>query len=269
MKQFTVKDGKATPNGGERPSKRPTIHTVTIIDASGSMNDRDHDGYQTKYQAAIDGVNQELKELRKDKKTNYLVSIYEFDSLEVGKERITQHCLETPLKSVETITGRGASGNTPLYQTVGFVIEHFLRKSKKDEKVLLKIFTDGFHNCMWGKYGSAVACKELIQDAEKNAGFVITFVGTENDVRRAVTDMGIYASNAMAYDGSARDLKAKMSVSTMSTMNYATNVARGTATTDNFYTNSQVGDTIKLDGDTIKDKLKPKAKAKTKTNDNN
>jgi hypothetical protein len=251
MKQLTIQDGKATP-----VSDRPTIHTINLIDASGSMNSADRLGGQTRYQAAILGINQEIKELKTDTTAQYLMSIYEFDSVEIGKERVTEHCFETDVQKVEPINGRGASGNTPLYQTLGYVIETFLRKASRKDRVLIKVFTDGFHNCMWGKYGNRQTCKELIHDAEKNAGFVITFVGTQEDVEKAV-DLGINLSNTMVYDGTATDLTRAMHTSTTSTMMYAANVSAGTDTTADFFSNTTVS----------KPNFKPKAKT-TKKDDN-
>jgi hypothetical protein len=223
---------------------KKTVHNVFLIDASGSMNSYGYnsnviagDRPQSKYSAAFQGVNEELQELKSFEDVEVKMSVYEFDSNKEDTERITEHCFATPIADVKTITGRGASGNTPLYQSIAYVIEKFLRKAADGDRVVIKIFTDGAHNCNWGKYGTEKACRELITDAEKNRGFVITFVGTEQDTRYVVSNLNINASNTSSYDGTSKGLQEALTRSRGSTRTYLSRVSKGTDTTADFFTN--------------------------------
>jgi hypothetical protein len=252
MNTFTVKDG--VEQNSTKTEKR-TMHNVILLDASGSMASR---GYglpfyttnsttfsyprsrpQSKYEAAIQGINQEIQTLRNNKDANVLVSVYEFDSVKPNTERITEHCFCTPVDEVEdTIKGRGPTGNTPLYQSLAYVIEKFLRSASNEDQVVISIFTDGAHNCPWGKYGSEAECKKLIKDVERNRNFTITFVGTQEDAEFVTANLGINLSNTMSYDGTADGLNKALKSRGASLLSYTKSVGAGTATTSNFYSNT-------------------------------
>jgi len=194
-------------NGGElqrKTEKRGTIHNVFILDRSGSMalSGSTVRGGVSRYNAAITGINSELTVLRASEYDNK-VSLFEFDSVKDGEERIVEHYFATDASKTTEFTGAGPSGNTPLYQTIDYVINLMLRKVSNDDTVLMSIYTDGQHNGHWGKHANGDACKALIADMEKNRNFVFTFVGTERDTALAIRDLGISRGNTIAYNGTS------------------------------------------------------------------
>lgn len=241
MTTITLKDGVEI----EKNVKKKVLHNIILLDASGSMAHRG--GLRTgpsKYEAAIDAINLEIQELKKSNDADIRFTVYEFDSQKAGTERITEHCFATPIAKLGKIVGRGPGMNTPLYQSIAYVIEKFLRTAGNDEQVLIKIFTDAAHNCTWGKYGTEKACRDLIKDVEEKRNFTTTFVGTERDTQFMVDNLGIDASNTLSYDGTADGLYESMSRGIGQTVCYAANVSKGIAKTKGFYKpEEQVGKT--------------------------
>jgi hypothetical protein len=257
MKTITVKDGVEVVQPIVE-TKRIVLHNIILLDASGSMGYRPYissitsvgtsRGFlstESKYEAAMRGINAEIAELRNNKDADIRLSVYEFDSAEQNSERITEHCFAEPISKVKDIKGRGPSGNTPLYQSIGYVIEKFLRTAGNDEQVVLKIFTDGAHNCRWGKYGTPEVCKQLIADVEKNRNFTVTFVGTEEDTRSAIRDLGIDFSNTLTYDGSAQGINTSFMASTNAIKSKIEKLNSGDFSTRSFYNDNTTNDATK------------------------
>lgn len=205
MNEITIKDGKVVAR--REKNENGVLHNIFIIDASGSMNQRSNvDGrLVSKYDTALAGVNAEIATLKKDDQGDVRLTVIEFDSADRNTERITEHYVGTPLKDVGTVNFRGASGNTPLYQTIGYVIEKFLRIASNKDTVLIKIFTDGAHNCYWGKYDER-ECKALIKDAKENRDFIISFIGTEFDTETVIQSLGVERGSTFTYDGTAKGM---------------------------------------------------------------
>lgn len=220
MRTITIENGREA-GVHTTPMKRKTLHMVYLVDASGSMNLTDNTG-KSKYQVAFEGINSEISEQRSvEDNVDVLMSIYEFDSNKSYMERITEHCLGKNVKELESnVRGRGASGNTPLYQSIAYVIEVFLRKASNNDQVVIKVFTDGAHNCYWGKYGNEKVCRSLIQDVQNNRNFTITFVGTTEDTESAIRTLGIYANNTATYDGTAKGLGETFSLSNKKSLKF-------------------------------------------------
>lgn len=231
MVTVTVKDGQEI----EVKSEKKTLHNVFILDASGSMNQRDFGNGLSKYDAGLKGINDEIDELRNNTDVNIKISVYEFDSASHGTERITEHCFQRDATKGGSIKGRGASGNTPLYQTIAYVIDKFLKNASNDEQVLIKIFTDGAHNCNWGKYGDVAEAKKLIKNVEDNRNFTFTFIGTQQDTTQVINNLGIYASNTLSYDGTANSFACAMEEARGATVSYAANLKQGRAVKSKFF----------------------------------
>lgn len=201
------------------------IHNVHILDRSGSMAG-------SKYNAATQGIKTELKELKEQKVVKYTHSIFEFSSSSYGKVDLTQHCF---LESKPKFEFKGASGNTPLYQAVGAVLEKLVRKIPKNDVVLVKIFTDGYHNCNWGITKEEM--NELISDLQENHNFTITFIGMEQDVEKAREDLGIFFANTQCYDGTSEGTAVSYRSMLTNTVNFASDVAKGKLKTKKFFEN--------------------------------
>lgn len=111
--------------------QKVTIHNVHILDASTSM-------HGSKYNTALSSLNEELQKLKADTEAYYTQTMVEFASKFTKGADITRHYF----------IGIGANGNTPLYETVGVIIEEILAKKHKDDRVLLTVFTDRTSNAV-------------------------------------------------------------------------------------------------------------------------
>ncbi len=233
MKTKTIKDGKVIKEDKpfQRKNSEGVLHNIFVMDASNSMNDTSIvDGVRvSKYTVANRGITEEIKQLKEidtgAQEGDVHLSVIEFDSKDRGTERITEHYLNTPLKEVEKLKFRGAVGNTPLYQTIAYVINKFLRIASNKDTVLIKIFTDGEHNCFWGI--SEKECKDLIKDVQDNRNFIITFVGTKRDTEFAIEHLGMERGNTYSYNNTAGGAGETMDFMSMNTISLLSDKREG------------------------------------------
>lgn len=205
-----------------KSKKKPTIHNVHILDASGSMRGG-------KLTNAIKGINQEIDTLKKDDTVIYTQTIVDFsDNNDIRTRMYKQPIIEC---SEYTCSARGL---TALYQTIGETLTRLLNDNKRSEKVLVKIFTDGQENNSTGPFADKSNLSELIKECESK-GFTVTFVGTELDTRAIIDSLKIDASNTLVHDNTAAGMGQTFAFATMSTMTYASNVKRGKNVTRGFY----------------------------------
>ena len=205
------------------PEGNPVIHNVHIIDISGSMSGG-------KIAAAIQGINGEIEALKTDPNADYIQTIVEFSS----KDNIRTVVDCVPLKNITTKYFAHANGGTALNQTVGETLVRMRGIRKPNEKVLVKIFTDGGENDSVGPYKDYRVLSDLIKECEQE-GFTITFVGTERDVQHVVHMMNIDASNTLSHDNTARGMGETFTASLMATRSYSQAVKAKKAVTKGFY----------------------------------
>lgn len=206
-------------------NKKPIIHNLIILDASGSMRG-------PKYNAAKEGIILELDELKKDNNADYTSTVIEFGSA----NNVKTHHFQVPINDISNIFWYGAElGMTALYDVVGGTIQRLLANIKNDEKFLIKIFTDGGEND--SRYFSASKLRSLISEAE-NKGFTITFEGTQLDTQSIINNLHINSTNTHIHDntpeGIMRGVKSRISA----TISYSKSVAEGKDVTFNFYSKS-------------------------------
>lgn len=220
-------DKKHTVNKTDSTSSDVTIHNVHILDASGSMSGG-------KYNNALKGINGEIMAMRTNSE-GMTQTIIEFTSGYPHNAKLTTHYFMTPAENCTAITGTGANGGTPLYQTVGETIEKLLTHVKPTDKVLMKIFTDGEENESKGKYANtgthwtpkSEELSRIIKMAEDNHNFTITFMGTKEDVRHMVSNIGLTESNTLVHDNTEFGVQHSYLMSTASTVKYRKDVSRG------------------------------------------
>lgn len=208
---------------------KKTIHNVHVLDASGSM-------VGAKYNNALEGINAEMEQMKDNKEVQYTQTVYEFDSVKHGEERITEHYFMEPIQSCKAVKGVGASGNTPLYQTVGYVLEKLVRKVRNGDAVVVTIFTDGAHNCNWGKYAQEKTLNELINDLQESHNFTITFMGTKEDTKEVIKKLGLFESNTLVHDNTAKGISHAYMMRSNSLESYT---ASGASASDSFFINNQ------------------------------
>lgn len=206
--------------------KRPLIHNVHILDVSFSMNGE-------KYRSALDSIKKEVELLSKESNADYTETYMEFS----GPEHMNLIRYKVPMKEVN-ISSKGCITNTAMNDAIGFTLRRLLEDKMSDnEKVLVKIFTDGEENASQKETYETI--KTLIKECE-DKGFTITFIGTHKDVSTVVKRMSIPLSNTLSHDNTSKDIIRTMSMSFMATTNYTDNVLQGKDVKENFYTKTVV-----------------------------
>lgn len=200
---------------------KPTIHIVSILDASTSM-------YGDKFENALRGINSEIKELKKETTINYTLTMVRFS----GTNNIQTIEFKTPISKVGEIY-TNCTGMTALYQAVGETLEKFIN-TPSNEKVLVKIFTDGENNESRGKYASQTVLANFIKECESK-GFTITFVGTKTDVDFMINDLNINFSNTLSHDNTSRGVADAFATTTMATKSYSAKVLNNEDVLTGFY----------------------------------
>jgi hypothetical protein len=212
----------AAPVAGKN-SKKHTVHNVHILDASGSM---DSGG---KFKNALLGINQEVEALKADKAVNYTQTIVDFSY----SQDIKIHYWKENLDNVKQLRGT-TRGSTALNETIGFVLSKLLGETKKTDKVLVKIFTDGGENDSKGKYASNNAVAKLIEECE-GKGFTITFVGTDYDTKQVINKLKIRESNTLVHDNTGAGVTRSFTKSIQATTMYSAKLQAGEDVLDGFY----------------------------------
>lgn len=209
-----------------------------LIDASGSMNE------SGKYEAARAGVNEEIKTLRKDDTANYDLAVEEFTSGYTGY--LTINRIKIPLNSTYTFHGKGADGGTPLYQAAAQLINNTVDEAKRGDRILIKIYTDGGENTSkqgWGREeGGAKRLNDLIEKVKRENNVTVVFVGTEFDVESMIKNVGISRGNTYVHLNTGTSVGQAMHMSSVNTMSYAKDMARGAMTVDSFFGKSIEGE---------------------------
>ena len=174
--------------------KKIIVHNIIISDASGSMSGG-------KYNASCKSIKNELDILKEDKNIIFKQSLIEFNSEELKKHLWCEDDFNSNF-----ISFIGAESGTPLYNTIGKVIEELQTIIKKDEKVLLKIFTDGQDTSYgigkWNVNNLGILIKKLI-DVDK---WTITFNCAIEDINY-IKKLNIPDSNILAHNNTAEDIE--------------------------------------------------------------
>lgn len=208
------------------------IHNVHILDASGSM-------HGAKLQNAVQGINEEIRELQKDNTVIYTQTLVDFS----GSGDIRTTVYKTPIANCQPYSCE-SRGMTALNQAVGETLERLRKDTPPEEKVLVKIFTDGGENASKGQYAFSKDLAEYIKECESK-GFTITFVGTTFDVNTVVRTLNIHASNTLSHDNTSRGVAGAFAATGSATMAYVRNLKSKKNVSKNFYS-KQLG---KLDED--------------------
>ena len=201
---------------------KATIHIIHILDASSSM-------YGDKFHAAKSGMDEELTTIQSEKDAiNYTYTVVEFGSRNNIKTIIDKK--DAKSLSINQIPLFLPSGRTALYDAIGYALANF--KCEKEDKVIVKIFTDGEENNSCNYSGKTV--KELIASKEAE-GWVITFVGIDRDVEKVISSMGVNRGNTLKYDGTAKGLRSSYSTANSARTMYAKAVLDGNDNNMNFF----------------------------------
>lgn len=202
-----------------KSTKKVDTHIHFVLDETGSMHQH----------PTIDGFNEYLGGLRKDKKNKYKMSLTKFDS--TGIETIYE---ALDLKKVPDLTTDtyvpGAMTN--LNDAVGHTIkcmDKLFESMKKKCNILLVIMTDGYENA--SKEFNSTQIAKLIKEKQEG-GWTVTFLGANIDTASVGRTYQIDSSNVKSYATS--NMSATMRGLSQSTVNFASTAVAGCSTTDFF-----------------------------------
>lgn len=202
--------------------QKPIIHNIHIVDISGSMSG-------AKIQAAMQGVNEEIDELKKDSRVEYTHSLVEFSE----PFHIKTVSWKVPINSAP-LYRTSVRGSTALNQAVGETLTRLVNEMKGDEKILIKIFTDGQENASNGYYANRNNLARFIKECE-DRGFTITFIGTQSDIDYVVNNLNVDASNTFAHANTGQTMYLASATRSAATMDYATKVLQKKDVRKGFY----------------------------------
>ena len=173
-------------------AKTDNARLIFVLDRSGSMGGIANE--------AIGGFNA-FVEGQKKEPGKATISLVIFDH-----EIVTVHD-KVNLKEVEALTDKvyQARGMTALYDAIGVTITKYLgEKSKKNEKTILAILTDGEENSSKEYSGKAVA--DLIKSAETEHGWEVLFLGANIDVSKVATQLNIGAHKFATFAATSKGM---------------------------------------------------------------
>ena len=181
------------------------LNVAFVLDMSGSMG-----GIRS---AAVEGANQYILDLQKDKEAN--------------TTRLTFVCFDTeyevwfenePILDVQFVGDRyQPRGGTALYDAIGTTIARMDAAGHSDEKHLVVILTDGQENA--SREHSAVSLSALIKAYEARGNWTFVYLGA-NDANVAATagTIGVQEGNAAFYSASVDSVPVAMAAASNVTL---------------------------------------------------
>lgn len=162
------------------------MHAYLLLDRTGSM--------QSRWVEALGAIDAYVKELSVDPKTDDLVTLAVFDSVESLKFEVLRrkvHPVEWQRVRDDEASPRG---NTPLFDAIGRIVA--LAEADAPDRAVIVIITDGEEN----------ASREMKREDAKAAldrceakGWQIVFLGAEFAKFGDAEAVGVVASKRMAY----------------------------------------------------------------------
>ncbi len=159
------------------------VFNLIILDESGSMSSIKKE--------AMDSVNETVQTLRhaqeKHEDQEHYVTLVTFND----DVKTVYECVKA--EEVKELTSETYQPNcsTALYDAMGMSLNALRPKAAKDDRVLVTIVTDGCENS--SKEYNGMAIKALV-DELKNAGWVFTYIGANQDVEKVAASISIHNS---------------------------------------------------------------------------
>lgn len=207
------------------------VHEVHLLDGSSSMNG-------IKFHNAVRGINGDIIGSRAAAMStgiNGTVSVYQFAS---GLDMRNRYCFDRiSILQDFAYPDNQMGGSTDLYNSITKVISVWLAAKKPEDKVLLKIFTDGDDttNASLGRIKSLAL---LIKDVQEKHGFTVTFVGTKEDVKKVSNRLNIDESNTLVHDNTGEGVADAFMYMKTASASYRSNLSKGMDVSMNFYAKS-------------------------------
>lgn len=207
----------------KKKPKQQIVHNVTLLDATGSMAG-------SKYNNSAQGIDVDYSTIVSSKGIKILGSLYEFIDTNKG---VINHFVKRECISGADIAYKyyGAyGGDTPLWWSVLEVLKDF-ENLPIDEKVLIKIYTDGGNN---SRRTYLEECKAKIKELQKK-NFTITFVGTKADLKNIIRVLELDESNCLEIENSGEGFKKAFETSLKATSVYLKRIEREEDVAVGFY----------------------------------
>ncbi len=204
-----------------KAKKTVTIYESLILDRSGSMI-----GFAQSVRDSVNSYINKVKETSKKTKQETFLSLVQFNHM------IDHTATDQPVAKVAALTKENytPSNQTAHNDAVAGEINRLrnVTKNKKNTRVLITIFTDGYENASKDYPGTHnPKFKELITRAEKEWGFTIVFVGANMDVQERARSTGIKINNTMSFQASAGGASAAFDMLSVARTAYSASAARG------------------------------------------
>ena len=185
-----------------------------VLDESGSM--------QSVRQAAIDGYNEYLQEIRKEEK-EVLFSLTKFAS-----DIRPVHTLE----KLENVAELNADTYIPdtmtaLYDAIGQTVRNIEKSVRDNDKVLVVIMTDGMEN--QSREYTQETIKSLITEKEALGNWTFVYLGANQDAFAIGGGIGIQAGNTLNYQATSHGHSTAMRSVASATTLYAAQGGQSTA----------------------------------------
>ncbi len=204
---------------------KPLVHNIFILDCSASMFPY-RNQIDSKYSGAFRSINEELKLLKSNKDVDFTHSLVEFGEREkIFYTRWMEDNNSSLIERSENL------GNTALNDAIYQTLEKVLKDKSKDDKVLIKVMTDGEEN---NSQKSFTEVKLLIETAKEN-NVTVTFFGTKYDTDRAVHNYNLSRGNTMVHNNTVEEFSQLVNRSVSATMSYSKAVVDGANTVEDFY----------------------------------
>lgn len=186
-----------------------TTKIFAIVDRSGSM--------QSLTQSTIDGYNEFVDKLRKEKGVRLTTVLFDHEQLIPVDDK--------PIKDVakldrETYYPRGS---TALIDAVCSTLNERKKDVKSTDKALVLIITDGYENA--SKEYTSDDMRDLIHGLEKKKNWTFTYLGANQDSWDTAKKWGFKAGNVANYNATMAGTGAVYAASS----NMAVNLVRGSA----------------------------------------
>lgn len=207
-----------------KATKKNTVIVNFVLDKSGSMS--------SVRKSTISAVNEYVKSLAKDAKSNYSFMLTTFDTT-VSKG------VAQPIQEVQDLTKTTyrPDGMTALYDAICSSINALKSTVKKTEKVLTVVMTDGGENS--SKEYTQAQLKALIAECEKAGNWTFVFLGANQDAWANAQNYGFAQQNVTNFNATDKGIMRTMQVMAGNTSMYA---STSSLSTKSFYSKDDQDD---------------------------
>lgn len=222
---MTIKHTMKTIVRKQAPSE---TQVVFILDNSGSM--------QTIQKSTINGFNEYIQDLKKNKENNYKFSLTLFNTdlelVHIAKD----------IKDVEelTVNTYRPNGMTALYDAVCTTVKKVEKKAKENQNTIVVIMTDGEEN------SSAEFDKRdmssLIKKLEKTGKWSFVYMGANQDAYQNAQAYGIRMDNAVNLSATPTGMRSAFSNLSTATVMYASTSGGSAVNNSSFFSTDAKND---------------------------